>query len=142
MANNDPFYRFWSRPTKDEHLLLADAHDWFQRFFPGSHPQFVKEENFNTLRATLRMPFSMAVAGGELQPVGNIQFLAQVHLKDGFIGLRFSEFHHVGGAEMQAVGSLKRPHPGDHPYFNKDSWLRLKQQVATRLQSYFDTFAG
>lgn len=140
MANNNPFYRFWSRPNRSQHTLLADAHDWFQHYFPGSNPQLVQEEQVNTLQTRLQMPFSLALPGGEVRSVGAFVFLAQVHVRDGFIGLRFSEFEHIGNRSVPGVGPLSRPHPGDHPVLDQAQWTSLKQQFANHIKSYLDSF--
>ena len=124
------------RPGRDTEVLLAGAHDWFQRHIPGSMPQLTQSENHRTLYARGRI-------NARKQVLGQIEFLAKIHVREGALALEFEEFEHVGGPECLAGGPLSQRIPArmERP-MTAQAWGAIKDQVATEVRALLGSFGS
>lgn len=139
-ANQGPqgsnFRTVLHRPDRDTEVLLAGAHDWFQRHIPGAMPQLQQAENHRTLYAKGRYNLRQ-------QALGQVEFMAMIHVREGALALEFEDFVHVGGPECLAGGSLGQYMPANaKPPMNADAWRSIKDQVATHLRGLLGTFGS
>lgn len=131
-----PFRTVVQRPGRDTEVLLAAAHDWFGKHYPGAMPLLKQAENHRTLEAEGHVNIQTNKSG-QSQDLGRVVFRIQLHVRPEALALEFDGFEHMGGPGIAAGGQLNQA--GQVPV-DPQSWWTIKQQTAAHLRGQLSQF--